>query len=240
MTLLGLAFPLLEKRSLSLLTLVAVFFILPAALNAQSPPDWQVSGNNISFLPGSVGVGIDDFQPNSKGLLVKDGLQIWTENDYQSGVNILVGYNSDDTGVHGNDFGFWQAFDWDNPGQPLPLALSSAVMIGTTTFDFDHQLVVDGSIKTREIVVTNLNWPDYVFEGGYHLPSLSRLESLIQSEGHLPGIPSAREIAEEGIQVGQMQGMLLEKIEELSLYLIDLDKQNKNLRARLIALEESQ
>jgi hypothetical protein len=120
------------------------------------------------------------------------------------------------------------------------------VMIGVETGATGYRLSVDGKIMCEEVRVQNsLAWPDYVFKQGYQLPSLSELEAVIRDEGHLPGIPSSEEVAEQGIQVGEMQTKLLEKIEELTLYVIDqsrkLDRQtreNEELRAEIGRLKE--
>lgn len=80
-----------------------------------------------------------------------------------------------------------------------------------------------GTIRAEEIVVET-GWSDYVFEDGYDLMSLQEVEAYIGSNGHLPGIPSAKEIEANGVSLGESQAKLLEKIEELTLYLIDQQK----------------
>ena len=83
------------------------------------------------------------------------------------------------------------------------------------------------------------NWPDFVFADEYQLPSLSEVEKSIQLNKHLPGIPSAKEIHEEGINVGEMQKLMMQKIEELTLYVIDLQKQNVDLKAEVSSLRST-
>jgi hypothetical protein len=82
-----------------------------------------------------------------------------------------------------------------------------------------------GFIKTKKIVVTQTAWPDYVFAKKYRLRSLASLESFIKQNKHLPEVPSAREVEEKGISVGDNQALLLKKIEELTLYVIALKKE---------------
>jgi hypothetical protein len=96
------------------------------------------------------------------------------------------------------------------------------VGIGTATPT--EKLSVNGKIRAQEIKVENGNWPDYVFEKDYSLPSLEQTEKHIQEKGHLPGIPSAAEVKAEGIEVGDMNAKLLKKIEELTLQMIQLNK----------------
>jgi hypothetical protein len=70
----------------------------------------------------------------------------------------------------------------------------------------------------------NIYWPDYVFEDSYNLLELSEVEQFINKNKHLPGIPSASEVEANGIDIGDMQSKLLLKIEELTLYIIKLEK----------------
>ena len=95
-----------------------------------------------------------------------------------------------------------------------------------------HMLSVDGKIACTEVRVqpTNL-WPDYVFSSKYNLMPLHELEKSINDQKHLPGIPSAKEVENDGIQVGEMQRKMMEKIEELTLYIIDLNKKIESLQS---------
>jgi hypothetical protein len=105
------------------------------------------------------------------------------------------------------------------------------VMIGTKTPAAGYILSVDGKGMFEEIKVqTSSNWPDYVFDDNHKLPSLYDLESSIKTQKHLPGIPSAKEINKEGILIGDMQTKMMEKIEELTLYIISLQKQIDELK----------
>ncbi len=93
-----------------------------------------------------------------------------------------------------------------------------------------YLLAVDGRIIAEEVrVELSGNWPDYVFEEGYDLPCIDELAHFIDENGHLPGIPSAKEIEERGLNMGDMQKRMIEKIEELSLYIIQIEKRIKDL-----------
>lgn len=81
------------------------------------------------------------------------------------------------------------------------------------------------------------NWPDYVFGKDHTLLSLEELEASINANKHLPGIPSASEVKEGGIMLGEMQTKQMEKIEELTLYVIELGKQNKELKNEIEVLK---
>jgi len=102
------------------------------------------------------------------------------------------------------------------------------VGIGTTTPD--AKLTVKGNIHAEEVKVDlNVPGPDYVFKEGYDLKSLEEVQDYIKTHGHLPNIPSAQEMEENGIQLGELNMKLLEKIEELTLYTLRQEKDIKIL-----------
>lgn len=117
------------------------------------------------------------------------------------------------------------------------LRTNDAISIGTSTFLPDFQLNVNGAIRSKEIVCETAPWPDYVFEEDYDLKPLSEIEAFIEEEGHLPNIPSAEEVEEEGVALARMNALLLEKIEELTLYTI---KQDQQIVAQNKRLEEQE
>ena len=92
----------------------------------------------------------------------------------------------------------------------------------------DYELAVNGKVRAQEIKVESSNWPDYVFAKDYEFPSLKETEQHIRERGHLPGIPSASDVKEKGIDLGDMNAKLLKKIEELTLLLI---KQNERIES---------
>lgn len=103
----------------------------------------------------------------------------------------------------------------------------------------EYLLAVDGSIIAEEVrVELSGDWPDYVFSDDYELMSLSEVEKSIIENKHLPGIPSAAEVASEGIALGEMQKKMMEKIEELTLYLIQLKKDNETLSHKVAQLSK--
>ena len=92
------------------------------------------------------------------------------------------------------------------------------------------RLGADGILYAKEIKVTLTNWPDFVFSNGFRLLSLAETESYIKENGHLPGVPSAAEVEEKGMSVGEMNKVLLQKVEELTLHVIELQKQIDELK----------
>ena len=103
---------------------------------------------------------------------------------------------------------------------------NGSVSIGTTTVATGFRVSISGKVMCEELQVKLLgNWPDYVFHKGYKLKSIYSLETFIKRNNHLPGIPSANVIDEKGIGVGEMQRLQMQKIEELTLYIIQLKKE---------------
>ncbi len=97
--------------------------------------------------------------------------------------------------------------------------------VGIGTSNPTEKLSVNGNIRAKEIVVELANWPDYVFEKRYLLKPLDEVEAFIKQNNHLPNIPSAAEIQSNGLKVGEVQTKMMEKIEELTLYVIELKKE---------------
>lgn len=111
------------------------------------------------------------------------------------------------------------------------LLVRDNIVIGPTTGVTNHRLTVDGKIACEEIRVQDSDdWPDYVFDDLYQLQPLKEVEAFIQKEKHLPGIPSAAEISDSGILIGEMQKRLLEKVEELTLHVIRLEAEIERLK----------
>ena len=104
------------------------------------------------------------------------------------------------------------------------------VGIGTTTPD--SKLSVNGKIRAHEIKLETSNWPDYVFGENYRQLSLEELEDFIKANGHLPGLKSAEEYKQEGVNMMELNQKLLEKVEELTLYTIRQEDKIKSLAAR--------
>lgn len=92
-----------------------------------------------------------------------------------------------------------------------------------------EKLTVNGKIKANEIRVDGAGAPDYVFEEGYEIGTLKEVESYIKINKHLPEVPSAKEFERDGMAVGEMNKLLLKKIEELTLHVIEMNKRVEKL-----------
>ena len=100
-----------------------------------------------------------------------------------------------------------------------------------------YSLAVNGRILAQEVRVRT-GWADYVFSASYPLRSLTRVESFVRKYHHLPGVPSAAQVEQEGIQIGQMNAVLLSKIEELTLYVIQQQKQLAHQQQQIRQLQK--
>lgn len=105
----------------------------------------------------------------------------------------------------------------------------------------DYHFAVSGKIISEEVKVKlqSSGWPDYVFAKEYNLPTLKQLENYIKTHGHLPNIPSSKEVTENGIQLGVMNAKLLEKIEELTLYIIQIKKELEVQKEQIRSLKKN-
>ncbi|MEO1012570.1 MAG: discoidin domain-containing protein, partial [Bacteroidota bacterium] len=115
---------------------------------------------------------------------------------------------------------------------------SGKVQVGDRDIPSDYKMAIDGKLITEEVKVQiSGDWPDYVFAKGYDLPTLKEIQAHILEKGHLPNIPSAREVEANGLELGEMNKLLLEKIEELTLYILAQEKTQKSLEKRIEVLE---
>ncbi|MCR9250200.1 MAG: hypothetical protein NXI20_07225 [bacterium] len=144
--------------------------------------------------------------------------------------------------------GFSQRYTGLKDKSTMPFFTDYNRNIGIGTMDVDgYKLSVEGNVRATEVKVEATPWPDYVFTPSYDLKSLDQVETFINENGHLPNIPSAQEVEEnKGIGLGEMNAKLLEKIEELTLHLIQQNKelselktQNSNLIKRIEKIESS-
>jgi hypothetical protein len=124
---------------------------------------------------------------------------------------------------------------WQRNGIYLQSIDDNAVIIGQgiSKTPADYNLFVSKGILTEKVKVAVKNaseWSDYVFMPDYKLAPLAEVASFIKQKGHLPGVPSASEVVERGVDVAKMDAKLLEKIEELTLYSIQLEKELKSMK----------
>jgi len=93
-------------------------------------------------------------------------------------------------------------------------------------------LDVNGTIRAKEIRVES-DWADFVFKKGYNLPTLKEVKRHIDENGTLPGVPSEKEVKANGVNLAETDVLLLQKIEELTLYIIDLKQEIEDLKSQI-------
>lgn len=137
-------------------------------------------------------------------------------------------------GVYGYAYG--GADNWG--GYFATKTYASELRVGGTQGAAGYVAAINGKLIATEVrVELQSSWPDYVFNKDHNLMSLEDLEESISNNKHLPGVPSACEVESNGIMLGEMQTKTIEKVEEITLYLIQLNKENKELKARIDKLE---
>lgn len=164
-------------------------------------------------------------------------------------VNFNTGYTSMlTTGNEPNAVGLLpMTYDWDlivgntissTPGI-LAIKATSNGNVGIGTNNPQDKLSVNGKIRAHEIRVTAAaaDWPDYVFNDDYQLMSLDSLASFVKQRKHLPNIAPAKSVEKSGVALGELNRQLLQKIEEMTLYLIQQNKEIKELKVEVKALK---
>lgn len=111
------------------------------------------------------------------------------------------------------------------------------VALGTSDAQ-GYKLSVNGTIHSKAVNVDLNNFPDYVFKNGYKRLSLAEVKTYINKNHHLPEVPSAAEIAKNGVDLGEMNKLLVKKVEELTLYLIGKDQELKEANKRIDGLSK--
>ena len=124
---------------------------------------------------------------------------------------------------------------WQAKGNLLQNSNEGGVVIGSdvTKLSGNYNLYVSKGILTEKVKVAVKNsseWSDYVFASDYKLRSLTEVENFVKVNKHLPGVPSAEEVVKEGVDMAKMDAKLLEKVEELTLYMIQQQKQIQQLQ----------
>ncbi|SDQ01682.1 hypothetical protein SAMN05428975_5931 [Mucilaginibacter sp. OK268] len=100
-----------------------------------------------------------------------------------------------------------------------------------------NKLDVNGRIHSQSVLIDMNGWSDYVFKKDYHLPSLQEVKAYIEQNQHLPEIPSEQQIAKEGLNLGEMNKLLMKKVEELTLYLIAMKEEISSLKGQVQTLK---
>ena len=240
--------------ALAALLAVVILFCLSGPASCQT---WTAgSGGAIYYNGGNVGVGTSsprspfDAVGNSSGSSV-----VSVQNSNVSGYSSLNFYDS--SGALKAYFGYGNSSSAApfagnvyfgtgvgssasfliSPQQVEAFRITSAGNVGIGTTNPQYKLAVSGTIQAKEVLV-NTGWSDYVFASGYRLRPLTELKAYVEQNHHLPDIPSAKEVAEKGVSLGEMEAKLLAKVEELTLHVIQADERNTRLEQQNRELQE--
>lgn len=178
---------------------------------------WTVSGNNVYKTNGAAAIGTTDMDGMLNISTPQQPAIVVHANQAVNGYALLAKIQSSQVKAFAVEMGGQENFIiWGN-----------------------GFLQVDNSIRAREVEVSIDVWHDEVFRKDYLLLSLKQLEEYISCNSHLPGIPSEKTVLEEGIALGAMNALLLQKIEELTLYVIALNNTNNALQEQINELKET-
>ncbi len=186
--------------------------------------------------------GLSTSYPDNKALYIETNGesstfrdQIFINSNLTTGYGIaFAGQGHHRAGIYAENYGGTESFVgrltlWARGNNGTIILDAGKVGIGTTETG-THKLAVEGTIGAREIKVEVGAWSDFVFNTDYKLKNLEEVESYIVENNSLPDIPSEQEVRENGIQLGEMDAKLLQKIEELTLYMIEMNKEIENLK----------
>lgn len=231
---------------------VAGTFSAPSYTSSSGSVTGGTSGLNLSA--GGTGNQNVTLTPTGTGSAVVDGRTLTLKNDNgtSNGLlsQILVNREAYDPAGNAAAIQFYRGGNTSegsiafstNPGpatgqQPVErMRITEYGDVGIGTVNPTHKLTVNGTIRAKEVLVDNSILPDYVFADNYRNAPLSEVEAHIKEHRHLPGVPSAKEVAARGMNVVNMQNALLAKIEELTLHLIAQEKMMSEQRAEVAAL----
>ncbi|MFT3868485.1 MAG: hypothetical protein QM715_08305 [Nibricoccus sp.] len=179
-----------------------------------------IAGSSQTTLPSNIN------QLSGNGIRIDGdvGNVCWDGITYQSGGGGGAGIVFGRDGGYGTTIGLYTN-DLNSDGtfaERLSITRGGNIGIGTTSPS--EKLSVNGKIRAKEVVVETANWSDHVFADSYKLQPLAEVEQHIKNEKHLPGVPSAQEVGQKGVSIGDMQAILLAKIEELTLHQIAQEK----------------
>ena len=202
------------------------------------PISYVPAWNEITSKPTTIsGYGISDAMTTSHAANSITLASIATWNAKQGALTITNTGTSGAATLVGNTLNIPQysggsgaSSQWTTSGPNIYYNTTGGVSIATTSLPTGYKLAVGGKIIAEEVMVKTVGtWPDYVFGKDYPLKPLSEVENYIMAYGHLPEVPSAQEVKEKGVGLSKIDQVLLKKVEEMTLYILELEKRVKKL-----------
>jgi len=214
----------------------------------------EFGASSFSFNIGNVGIGTTS--PNAN--LSFGSLTNIADPTIATGAGTIIALNDNAVNAYGigvsalrnSKYDMWYQTGASNGGgyrwyigtsEMMTMDYQGNIGIGTTSIPSAYKLAVNGAaIATSMTVKLYADWPDYVFKKNYHLLALSEVKTYIDKNQHLPNMPSEAEVAKNGINLGEIVKVQTKKIEELTLYLIEKDKQVGQLQDEVKQLKTEQ
>ena len=220
--------------------------------------DYGITGSALT-ITSDKNIGIGTTNPSQKlevlgngffkGVIISSvsdviGGQIQLKNSSKTANGTASSWNIYNmTGPYGNSLQFWA---YDNLACVEGGMCSNRFTImdngnvGIGAGNPTNKLDVNGTIHSKEVKIDLTGWSDFVFKKDYNLPTLEEVEKHITEKGHLENIPNEEEVLKYGINLGEMNAKLLQKIEELTLYMIEMKKENDLMKKDILILKSNQ
>lgn len=245
-------------KKISLIVLISISICVQCSYGQITTSKVKVENtNNVTSINGNLGIGTDlpgiwfnDFAVELKNLrpvlhlnstgsinTIAFRTTAMTNSLSNGEFHLNHEYNSSNPEKSGL---YFFSYDLTNEvSENLNLALIADGHVGIGVENPQYKLEVDGTVRaTTFSAIAPPSWPDFVFNKDYRLRTLEEVEEHIHIKGHLPEIPSESEVTENGINLGEMNAKLLQKIEELTLYMIDMNKRMNQLEQENSQLKE--
>ena len=236
-----------------------LLIILLFTISAKAQPWIVPASGNIYYNQGCVGIGTTS--PSYKLQVQKTSIAtpaLMISGAYYGGpriqtygldadANAWMGLGTDMAGgpyEHSiyfpdyNGYGFQSIGTYNGTTYSEKMRITRTGNVGIGTTNPGNKLDVNGTIRAKEVKVES-GWADYVFDQGYNLQDLSEVELYINKHKHLPDVPDSKEVEKNGVNLGEMNALLLKKIEELTLYAIEQNKRMNEQSKKIEALEKN-
>jgi len=188
--------------------------------------DVKIDGGNLILTDGDLQLLNNNLNLASGDLSVNGKLSVNFTTEDAYAIASMIKVNRDDT----------TAFYIESNSSGAPKSIFKVWGNGVVNM----RKVYADEVEVRLNHMDTINWPDYVFKKGYDLMSLKEVRKHINEKGHLPNVPSEKEVMKNGINLGQMDAILLRKVEELTLYVLELHKENESLKLEVQKIKKQQ